>query len=81
MDIKTYRKHTEIFFRGKKVRTLLEMHNGYMVIPEGAICEITRKFDGFNLTSEPCKCCGVKKNKCLNSPTSPTGRWQEIRWT
>jgi hypothetical protein len=60
MDTKTYRKHTEVFFMGKKVRTLIQMRNGYMVIPEGTTCEITRKYQGFNLTSEPCKCCGVR---------------------
>ena len=60
MDAKTYEKNTEKFFVGKKVRTLMQMQNGLMIIPEGAVCTITRKFGGFNLKSEPCKSCGVR---------------------
>lgn len=60
MDANTYRKNTEKYFMGKKVRTLREMKNGLMIIPAGIICEITRKFKGFKLTSEPCKHCGVR---------------------
>lgn len=60
MDAKTYRKYTEKFFMDKKVRTLIQMQNGLMIIPEGTICTITRKFGGFNLKSEPCKHCGVQ---------------------
>lgn len=60
MDAKTYQNKTEKFFMGKKVRTLIQMANGLMIIPEGAICTITRKFGGFNLKSEPCEKCGVR---------------------
>jgi hypothetical protein len=60
MDAETYKTTTEKVFKGKKVRTLIEMRNGLMVIPEGTICTITRKYQGFNLTSEPCKSCGVQ---------------------
>ena len=59
MDLKTYNKKTEKFFIGKKVRTLVQMQNGLIVIPKGKICKITRKFGGFNLTTEPCEHCGV----------------------
>ena len=61
MDAKIYEKNTEKFFMGKKIRTLIQMQNGLMVIPKGAVCTITRKYGGFNLNSEPCKCCGVQK--------------------
>lgn len=60
MNAKTYKKNTEKFFLGKKVRTLMQMQNGNMVIPEGAVCTITRKYQGFDLESAPCKCCGVQ---------------------
>ncbi len=60
MDARTYEKHTEKWFMGKKVRTLIQMQNGLMIIPEGAICTITRKFGGFNLKSDPCEYCGVR---------------------
>jgi hypothetical protein len=60
MDAKTYKKTIEKVFMGKKVRTLIKMQNGFMVIPEGSICTITRKYQGFNLTSEPCEHCGVR---------------------
>lgn len=60
MNAKTYKNKTEKFFVGKKVRTLIRMQNGLMVIPEGTFCTITRKFGGFNLKSEPCETCGVQ---------------------
>lgn len=60
MDAKTYKTTTEESFMGRKVRTLIKMQNGLMVIPAGSICEITRKFDGFNLTADPCLNCGVR---------------------
>jgi len=60
VDAGTYRGHTEKWFMGKKVRTLIQMQNGLMVIPEGATCVITRKFGGFNLKSDPCEHCGVR---------------------
>jgi len=60
MNARTYKKHTEAFFMGRKVRTLIEMRNNNMVIPAYSLCTITRKFDGFNLTSDPCKHCGVR---------------------
>lgn len=60
MDAKTYQNKTEKYFVGKKVRTLIQMQNGLMIIPEGAICTISRKFGGFNLKSEPCESCGVR---------------------
>ena len=60
MNVLEYEKHTESFFMGKKVRTLSEIQNGYVVIPKGAICKITRKFGGFDLTNEPCGACGMR---------------------
>lgn len=60
MNANIYQNKTEKFFLGKKVRTLIQMQNGLMIIPKGAICTITRKFGGFNLESEPCEKCGVR---------------------
>jgi len=60
MDAKTYKNTTEKTFIGKKVRTLIKMQNGWAVIPADSICTITRKFNGFSLTSEPCPKCGIR---------------------
>lgn len=62
MDIKTYRKMSENILKGRKVRTLTKLRNGWMTIPIGTICEITRKYKGFALKSEPCKHCGLQAN-------------------
>ncbi|MHC4617241.1 MAG: hypothetical protein ACYTEQ_05760 [Planctomycetota bacterium] len=59
MDQRFYKQHTNHFFKGKKVRTLTELRNGYMVIPEGSICEIRFKYNGFDLTGPRCERCGV----------------------
>jgi len=57
---KLYHKRTGEWFKGKKVRTLYELRNGYTVIPEGTVLTITRKSSGFTLEGEPCEHCGVQ---------------------
>jgi hypothetical protein len=54
---KLYQRRTEAWFKGKRVRTLCELRNGYAVIPEGAVLTITRKSSGFTLEGEPCEHC------------------------
>lgn len=56
---KEYRKRSSAFWVGKKVRTRGVLRNGVIEIPTGTICEIRRKFKGFTLKTDPCKCCGV----------------------
>lgn len=57
---KLYQRRTEAWFRGKRVRTLRELRNGYTVIPKGAVLTITRKSSGFLLEGDPCEHCGVR---------------------
>ena len=59
MDQKTYRKHTGQWFKGRKVKTLMELKNGWMIIPAGTICTIEGKHSGFSLRSSACVRCGV----------------------
>jgi len=54
-----YVKNTDVFWTGKKVRTLRDMSNGWLTIKAGTICIIKRKFAGFALETERCLTCGV----------------------
>lgn len=60
MDRKTYEKITDREFRGRKVKTLVELSNGWCRIPPGTVCTVTKKYDGFDLLGDPCITCGVK---------------------
>ena len=60
MDWKTYKKYTEKQWKTKRVMSLREMSNGWFKIPKGTKFNITRKYDGFGLIADPCKCCGVQ---------------------
>ena len=57
-----YLRMTERELRGRKVRTLIEMSNGYVTIPEGTILTITRKMGGLHLIGPKCAHCGVQVN-------------------
>lgn len=59
MDKRTYQRLTLTFLKGKFVKTTRMLRNGVIEIPEGTICEIRDKREGFALRTEPCKCCGV----------------------
>ena len=60
MTISEYLRMTERELRGRKVRTRIEMSNGYVTIPEGTILTITRKMRGLDLIGPTCSHCGVK---------------------
>lgn len=60
MDTKTYNKLTDRELRGRKVRSLVELHNGWCRIPQGTTFTITRKMGGLHLETEPCVTCGVR---------------------
>lgn len=60
MDSKVYRRYTDEYFKGRKVRTLCGLHNGWINIPPDTVCIISRKYMGFSLETEPCPHCGVK---------------------
>ena len=55
-----YRRFTEEQWKGRKVRSLRDMRNGYAELPAGTIFTITGKYKGFSLVSDPCATCGVK---------------------
>lgn len=46
-------------WEGRKVRTLREIVNGYMVIPAGTVATITRARSGVTLRGDACGHCGV----------------------
>lgn len=59
MDYQTYQKMSLTSLRGRKVRTLLELHNGYVTIAEGTTMTIIGKRGGLELRAEPCTTCGL----------------------
>lgn len=67
-----YKKKPERFWKGRKVKTLRELSNGYWSIPEGFILTITHKYCGFDLkATDTCPHCGVGK-KLTISRVNPT---------
>jgi hypothetical protein len=56
---KTYQKHNEAWFLGKRVRTLRDLRNGVTLIPKGTVLTIARKSSGFLLEGLPCERCGI----------------------
>lgn len=60
MITQTQYKKVESFWLGKRVRLLAPIEtNGGTRYPAGTLATIVRKFQGFELQGEPCKCCGV----------------------
>jgi len=55
-----YERLTERQVKGRRVRILRALTNGWMTIPAGTECCITRKFQGYSLTSDKCSHCGVQ---------------------
>jgi len=45
---------------GRKVRTLVELKNGYVRIPAGTVMTVTYSRAGLSLESDPCEHCGVR---------------------
>lgn len=61
ISAKDYRRHSEPWWIGKAVRLEYDVTtNGGIKYPRGTLATITRKFGGFDIESEPCKCCGVR---------------------
>ena len=57
---KDYKKYTEKYWIGKKVRTLIDIENGSVTIPKGFILMISDKNKGFSLTAiEVCPHCKI----------------------
>jgi hypothetical protein len=59
MTCEFYKKHTERFFKGRKVKTNKEIRNGYVVIPAGRCGTITGKSRGFWIQFDRCPACGI----------------------
>ncbi len=59
MNWKTYKKTLERDLVGRLVRTLKPMKNGFVNIPSGTLCTITRKWSGLKLETQACLHCGV----------------------
>lgn len=60
MDKKTYDLIREREFIGRKVKTLVELNNGWCRIAPGTIATVQRKYNGLGLMTEPCPTCGVR---------------------
>jgi len=59
---KEYKRKPERFWKGRKVRTLLDISNHWFVIPKGYVLKITRKYQGFDLEGiETCPHCNIGK--------------------
>lgn len=55
-----YKRHTEEWWKGKRVVSLQPLRNAWGEMPAGTRLEVTRKFSGFNLESLPCTKCGFR---------------------
>ena len=45
---------------GLKVKSLVPLANGYVVMPAGTVFEVRRNYAGLSLLSLPCGACGVQ---------------------
>jgi hypothetical protein len=55
-----YQRHTESYWRGREVTTLVEITTfGGLTYPAGSRAIIDGKLGGFRLKGTPCPCCGV----------------------
>lgn len=55
-----YDRWTEDQWKGKKVRSLRKVANGWAEMPAGTVFTVDGKFKGLSLASEPCSCCGIR---------------------
>jgi hypothetical protein len=51
---------TEKQLKGRRVRVLSELRNGYAVVPVGAQGEVAGKFKGLAVVFDPCEHCGMR---------------------
>ena len=68
MDRKTYRRIRERDLAGRRVCLVVPLSTGLASWPAGTLAEIERKYAGFTLRSEPCRCCGVRLRATRVSP-------------
>lgn len=47
-------------WKGRKVRTLRDLRNGWGVIPAGTVFEVRENWAGLNLLGDRCTCCGLR---------------------
>ena len=67
---KEYKQKPESYWKGKKIRTLIKMENGNIVIPQGTILIIDRKYKGFTLTGiKDCPHCGIGRKLYISRVT------------
>jgi len=67
-----YKKRPKRYWKGRHVKTLLVIGNGYCEIPKGTILQITRKYQGFDLKAvQECSHCGIGKKLSI-SRVDPT---------
>lgn len=70
---KEWRRKTEKYWKGKKVRTLRDIQNKAITIPAGTILEITGKYNGADLEGlEVCPHCNIGRKIYITrvEPTS-----------
>ena len=60
MNRGAYAHTPEWKLKGRKVRTMRDLENGWGRIPAGTIATITKKHGGFSLMTEPCPHCGLR---------------------
>lgn len=59
ISAKEYRRLAEHEWKGKRVRSIVPIATGMMEMPAGSLFEITGKYSGFSVQSDPCAHCGV----------------------
>ena len=55
-----YNRLSQAQWKGQRVRSLAPIGTRIGVLPAGTMFTITHKFGGFDVTSDPCECCGFQ---------------------
>ncbi len=60
MDAIKFKNKTDDWWKGKKVKSLVELKNSWASLPAGTIFTVERKWAGLQLRSDPCEHCGMR---------------------
>lgn len=55
-----YKNLTAKEWSGRRVRSLVELRNGWATLPAGTEFTVVNKFKGLEIRSDPCAHCGVQ---------------------
>ena len=65
-----YRRMTEKQLMGRKVRLNRLVSTRFLDIPAGTVLTIEGKYNGLEVVTDPCSCCGVAARVIKLDPTA-----------